>query len=340
MISLSVLGRRVRGRFIAVLLVGLVAPFAAVSPTPAAGLFGGGNDSAARETAQLTLRIQDLEQQVRDLTGQVQGLQFQLTQLQTLIDRSNQDTDFRFKQLEGGSGKTRPVSGAGEQGAATPAQLAPAGKPGGAAAEVASFDGSPQPNDGLGGSLDPLVGKGKPGEAPSAEEVPLGPATGDATTFNPAEQRAAGPGTPVTVKQASTGGVPAQNPAAQAQFKAGYDAIVKGDYATATAQFKAFLRQYPDDPQAPDATNWLGEAQLQQQDYVDAADTLVTGYKAYPNSARAPDMLLKLGIALAGARQQDAACKTFGLLATKYPDTTTAFKTRLKQEMARGKCPV
>jgi TolA-binding protein len=50
-------------------------------------------------------------------------------------------------------------------------------------------------------------------------------------------------------------------------------------------------------------------------------------------------MLLKLGIALAGAQQQDAACKTFGLLAQKYPNTTTAFRTRLKQEMARGKCP-
>lgn len=64
----------------------------------------------------------------------------------------------------------------------------------------------------------------------------------------------------------------------------------------------------------------------------------MTGYKSYPNSPRALDMLLKLGIALAGADQQEAACKTFGLLTDKYPDTNAAFKTRLKQEMARGKC--
>ena len=41
----------------------------------------------------------------------------------------------------------------------------------------------------------------------------------------------------------------------------------------------------------------------------------------------------------AQAQQQDAACKTFNLLSTKYPNTSTAFRTRLKQEMARGKCP-
>ena len=110
------------------------------------------------------------------------------------------------------------------------------------------------------------------------------------------------------------------------------------DLGFAADQFRQFIKSYPTDPQAADATNWLGEALLQQQDYVNAADILVTGYKTYPDSPRAPDMLLKLGIALAGAQQQDAACKTFGLLAQKYPSTTTAFKTRLKQEMARGKC--
>ena len=350
-------GRPMRAVMIAVLLSATAAPIA-VTPAVAAGLFGGGDDTAQRDTAQLTLRIQDLEQQVRDLTGQVQGLQFQLTQLQTLIDRNSQDADFRFKQLEGGK-PSRSSSNSGDQGEATPeqtapAQLAPAGKPArGAATAVASAgddqtagDGQ-QTDDGLGGSLDPLVGRGKPGASPGSDEVPLGPATGDATTYNPATPHPTGPGMPV-LKQASTGAAAqapaaqaaaAQNPAAQAQYKTAYAAIVKGDYPTATTQFKAFIKQYPTDPQAADATNWLGEALLQQQDYVDAADTLVTGYKAYPNSPRAPDMLLKLGIALAGAQQQDAACKTFGLLSTKYPNTTTAFKTRLKQEMARGKCP-
>ena len=128
------------------------------------------------------------------------------------------------------------------------------------------------------------------------------------------------------------------NADAAAQYKAGYDAIVRGDFAFAEEQFRQFIGLYPKDPQAPDATNWLGEALLQRQDFVGAADVLVTGYKTYPDSPRAPDMLLKLGIALNGAQQPQASCKTFGLLAQKYPNTTTAFRTRLKQEMVKAKC--
>lgn len=297
----------------------------------------------SRDAAQLTLRIQDLEQQVRDLTGQVQGLQFQLTQLQTLIDRNSQDADFRFKALEGAKGGAPGKNdAAGQSGALTPAEVSPqspgttrpAGKPVAnlAAPQDAPADATQPAADNLGASSDPLVGKGKPGVAPDATVVPLG--TRPAQAANAAQTTA--PAAPRPAAVTSTGG--ATNPQANAQYKAGYDAIVKGNYSFAADQFRQFIKAYPTDPQAADATNWLGEALLQQQDYVNAADILVTGYKTYPDSPRAPDMLLKLGIALAGAQQQDAACKTFGLLAQKYPSTTTAFKTRLKQEMARGKC--
>jgi len=337
--SLLVPSRRPKGvRLIAVLLVGLALPVVP-APVMAAGLFGGGDqDQAARDTAQLTLRIQDLEQQVRDLTGQVQGLQFQLTQMQTLVDRMNQDNDFRFKQLEGKGGSPSGKSDAADQsGSVTQPSIPPQTRTPATQQAAVAPSGA---DDGLGGSMDPLVGKGRQGVAPGADEVPLGPATGrQAATSNPAGTDATPATTPAPKQQASLAPAAASNSAAQAQYKSGYEAIVKGDYASASTAFKAFIKQYPTDPEAADATNWLGEALLQQQDYVGAADVLVTGYKTYPDSPRAPDMLLKLGIALAGAQQQDAACKTFGLLSQKYPNTTTAFRTRLKQEMARGKCP-
>src|SRR5690606_22222497 len=56
-----------------------------------------------QEAAQLAVRIQQLEEQVRLLTGQVEGVQFQLTQLQTLIEKQTADNEFRFQQLEGGA---------------------------------------------------------------------------------------------------------------------------------------------------------------------------------------------------------------------------------------------
>jgi len=334
----------------AILLAGLAVPTFA-DPAAQPVMLVAQNDQNA---AQLVLRIQQLEGQVRDLTGQVQGLQFQLTQLQTLIDRNSQDADFRFKQLEGGKGGAPGKTDAGDQsGSVTPSEIAPqspgrrnsgVGAPPANLGATASDDqggdvasattGDQAGSDDLGPSSDPLVGKGRAGAAPGADEVPLGPSRGPGVATNPARQNAA----PVTLASAGNQ-ASAANPAAQAQYKVGYQAIVKGDYPTATTEFKTFIKQYPDDPQAADATNYLGEALLQQQNYVDAADVLVTGYKSFPNSPRAPDMLLKLGIALAGAQQPDAACKTFGLLSTKYPNTTAAFKTRLKQEMARGKCP-
>jgi tol-pal system protein YbgF len=336
-------------RFAAIVAAGIALPIGLSS-----GVFADSNPPTllvaqnTRDAAQLTLRLQALEQQVRDLTGQVQGLQFQVTQLQTLVDRSNQDNDFRFKALEGGGsaapGKNRAADDAGSLAApvtpppngdsARPARsnlpVADDGGDGGDnAGNAFAREGGAAASDDLGPSADPLVGKGRPGEAPGAEEVPLGPSRGRVDSSAPARPVSVSPSKPAV----------AADPAAAAQYKAGYDAIVKGNYSFAADQFKQFIKRYPDDPQAPDATNWLGEALLQQQDFVDAADVLVTGYKAYPGSPRAPDMLLKLGIALAGAKQPEASCKTFGLLAQKYPDTTTAFKTRLKQEMTRANCP-
>jgi tol-pal system protein YbgF len=275
------------------------------------------------EAAQLTLRIQNLEAQVRDLTGQVQGLQFQLTQLQTMVNNSGAGNGQSPPSQSQNSSQSDDSAGPG----APPAQLAGANDDdsGNAAA------GSDDQGDDLGPSSDPLVGRGQPGVAPGADEVPLGPSRGP--TRND--------GVPPRVASVDTSAAPVvhANPEAEAQYKAGYDAIVKGNYSFAADQFRKFIKSYPNDPQAADATNWLGEALLQQQNYDDAADVLVNGYKTFRDSPRAPDLLLKLGIALAGAQHPDAACKAFGLLGQKYPGTTTAFKTRLQQEMAKDKCP-
>ena len=101
------------------------------------------------------------------------------------------------------------------------------------------------------------------------------------------------------------------DPDAQAQYNAGYDAVVRGDYAFAEEQFRQFVALYPNDPQAADATNWLGEALLQRGAYDEAADVALTGFQNYPNSPRAPDLLMKVGVALAAVGERDAACRTF-----------------------------
>src|SRR5690606_17346872 len=158
-----------------------------------------------------------------------------------------------------------------------------------------------EPADHLGDSADPLIGTN---------------ATGADTLGTLPEDVALGGSRPLDLSL--DGGAQVSNGDADAQYAAGYDAIVRGDYAFAEDQFSQFVALYPDDPQAPDATNWLGEALIQRGAYDDAALVLAEGYQKYQDSPRAPDLLLKLGIALGGAGEQEVACRTFFTLEKRY----------------------
>jgi tol-pal system protein YbgF len=282
-------------------------------------LLPGAAIAQTRMEAQLQLQIQELQEQIRLLTGQVEGLQFQLTQMQTLIERMSKDNEFRFQQLEGTAG-TPP----GDTGALT-LERAPA------APDMTTTAALPDPvpldlgsGADLGDSADPLLGSNSTGAAA------LGTLGGEDLTL--------GGGRPLDLSLGSTAAI--SNGDANAQYQAGYDAIVRGDYAFAEDQFSQFVQLYPDDPNAPDATNWLGEALMQRGAYDDAALVLAEGYQKYQDSARAPDLMLKLGIALVGAGETEVACRTFFTLEKRYPGLSPAFQQRLLDEKARARCPV
>lgn len=276
---------------------------------------------AQNQAAEALVRIQDLEEQIRTLTGQVEGLQFQLTQMQTLIERMTEDNEFRFQQLEGGA-VGKPQAAAPTEGA-TPSDRLPQ-TPAPTAEQAPSATLPPltgdAPMDQIGESRDPLLGGGSDQLGTLSEE----------------ESLSLGQSRPLDL---SLGGQ-LSNGDADAQYAAGYDAMTRGDYAFAEDQFQQFIALYPDDPQAPDATNWLGEALIQRGAYTDAAQVLADGYTKYRESKRAPDIMLKLGIALAGADQLDVACRTFYTLKQRYPALTPAFQQRLAEENQKARCPV
>jgi len=283
----------------------------------------------SREEAQLALQIQQLEEQIRLLTGQVEGLQFQLTQMQTLIERMTEDNEFRFQQLEGGAGK-KPDAATQSGGVTQPEVLPQA--PAATADTQALPDpaapadlGAAQPTDDLGDSADPLVGTN-------------GAGADDTLGTLGADDLALGGSRPLDLSL--DGGGQVSNGDANAQYAAGYDAIVRGDYAFAEEQFSQFIALYPDDPQAPDATNWLGEALIQRGAFDDAALILAEGYQKYESTPRAPDLMLKLGIALNGAGEQEVACRTFFTLSKRYTDLSAAFVQRLAEEKSKAQCPV
>ncbi|MHB1110762.1 MAG: tol-pal system protein YbgF, partial [Devosia sp.] len=320
---------------------GAVVPDSAVSafvaPIPQAGIGEPERIHVAqsRETAQLQLQIQELQEQIRLLTGQVEGLQFQLTQMQTLIERMTEDNEFRFQQLEGGAGKkpdaatqsggvTQPEVSPRDPAATAETQTLP--DPAAPADPGTSTDpGAGAPMEDLGDSADPLVGTNGAGAGDT-----LGTLSDSDLTL--------GGSRPLDLSLDGGGQVSSGD--ANAQYAAGYDAIVRGDYAFAEEQFQQFIALYPDDPQAPDATNWLGEALIQRGAYDDAALILAEGYQKYQATPRAPDLMLKLGIALSGAGEQEVACRTFFTLQKRYTDLSTAFVQRLTEEKSKAQCPV
>ena len=286
---------------------------------------------AQADSAQLMVRIQQLEEQIRVLNGQVEGLTFQLTQLQEILNRFQEDAEFRFQALEGGAGgKTDAATqgGGATQPQALPQDPAPSEDdvpltdipeqgvqplPGEVEFDPTFDDGS-APTDELGESADPLVGTGQAGGIDLITGQPLD------LSYNPAA--------------AATG-----NADADAQFRAGYEALVAGDYAFAEQQFSQFIELYPDNAQVMDASNWLGESLLARGAHAEAADVLVDAYQKNPDHPRAPDLLLKLGISLSGVGESETACRTFAEIERRYPDTIPAFKTRLGEEKAKAECP-
>lgn len=286
---------------------------------------------AQADSAQQMVRIQQLEEQIRVLNGQVEGLTFQLTQLQEILNRLQEDTEFRFQALEGGAaGKTEAAT---QGGGATQPQALPQ-SPASAEATVPltdipeqgvqplpgeqefdpTFDDGSGQADALGNSADPLVGSGQAGALDLVTGQPLN------LSYDPTAD--------------ATG-----NADADAQYRAAYEAFLAGDNAFAEEQFAQFIELYPDNPQVMDASNWLGETLIARGAYAEAADVLVNAYQKNPDHPRAPDLLLKLGVALSNVGERETACRTFAEVQKRYTNTIPAFQARLSQERDKAECP-
>ena len=70
-------------------------------PVPPAGIPG------QQDAAQQAVRMDNMEQQMRQLNGRIDELTHQIQQLQNLLQRAQEDNEFRLKQLEGGKGQKR-----------------------------------------------------------------------------------------------------------------------------------------------------------------------------------------------------------------------------------------
>ncbi|AZO60802.1 MAG: tol-pal system protein YbgF [Mesorhizobium sp.] len=341
---------------------------------PTLGIFG---DKKKTEQAQVAQQdgagMTGLEDQIRQMNGKLEELNFQILQMQEQMRKQQEDNEFRFQQLEGGSQGAKPTgqkksetapqdgssgntnmgdAGAGDSGTDTNVATAPATQ---AAPGTA-------PQDGGGKSVGDVIVEsqtGDPGKLiTGAPPKTFGTITvdknGNVVNADPAPQAGSqteAPAATANAPAAETGGKPGKgksggtvmaslpstnNP--DELYRNSYQFILSGDYPTAEQGFRDHISRFPKDAKAADAHYWLGESLLGQQKYRDAAEVFLAASKDYPKAKKAPDMLLKLGVSLVGLKQNDVACATFNEIGKRYPDVSGTLKERIKQEKALASC--
>ncbi|MDQ0457051.1 tol-pal system protein YbgF [Rhizobium paknamense] len=313
-------------------IVGASAILAPMSSSYAFSLFGHSRPPVPAPSAEVqqiqsndTYRIQQLEEQVRQLNGLVEDMRYQLLQMQEQLRKTQEDNEFRFQELE----KKRSDAGGSSEPSVASRQPAP----------PASTPAAPS-GDGVGQIIEDS-GQASAGSRAAPGESTLGSIQMD-SSGNPvgvtqngqagqnASRGGAAPGAAPT-KTASTGG---ENDL----YQVAYSHVLSGDYKAAEGEFKDFLSRYPQSGKAADASFWLGEAQYSQERYKDAAETFLKSYQSYGKSPKAPEMLLKLGMSLAALDNKDTACATLREVNKRYPNASKAVQTKVASEQKRLAC--
>jgi tol-pal system protein YbgF len=313
------------------------------SATAGAQLFGRSDDRRppqGEDSGELSVRLDRIENQMRQLTGTLEQLQYQNQQLQQQLRAMQQQVD------AGGAPRAaqRPPLGAG-QGPA-PMQQPPVYQPpmdqpppvqGGRRGDA--FDPNAQPDaPGAPRPLGTMQGRvEQPGQAPviygraPSQPMDIGPYSG-----NPGNDPQSGPVPGYGRGQQQAVLPPSNSPKDEYDLAYGY--ILRRDYTAADEALRVFMQSHTGDPLIPQAHYWLGESQFQRQQYNDAAETFLDVYNKYPQSTKAPEALMRLGQSLAAIGKQDAACASLGAVLQKYPKASAQVKATVQAEQKRVRC--
>jgi tol-pal system protein YbgF len=321
--------------------------------SPNAPAMGGSSDDAS-----LLLRVERLEEQLRQMNGQIEQMQFENHKLEDQLRKFQEDVDFRFQEGHG-----RPLPKRDDSGsiAAPAAPLAgdagPATTPEASRSHGDAFDPSADPN--APGAPHPL------GTTPPS--APIAPETGNASAgdsdapidlpssgFNAATAPAApaaqpGSGAPAVQPQAETPAAPVAthggtiiastevNPTKE-EFDVALGYFKQKDYDGAEKSFSAFLEKNPKNRLTSDALYFLGETYYQRGRQREAAEQYLKISEDYAASPRAPEAMLRLGESLQALGAKEQACATFSEVPHKYPNASAAVKAGAEREAKRAQC--
>jgi tol-pal system protein YbgF len=321
------------------------------SGAPDAGAPTGGSDVAS-----LLIRVQRLEDQIRQMDGQIQQMQFDNRQLADQLRKFREDVDFRFQ--EGGhrglpkhedSGALSPPAAAAPLLHDTQAApLAPATQAAAIPETTHSHDdafdpsadrnapGAPRPlgttppsaplpptNSASAGDSDApiaLPSSGYATPAPDGSGAPPGASAGPATT----------PGGPVVAS--------AEVDPTKEEFDVALGYFKQKDYDSAQRGFSAFLDKNPKTRWTSDAIYYLGETYYERGRQREAAEQYLKISTDYASSPRAPEAMLRLGESLQALGAKEQACATFSEVPRKYPNASAAIKAGAEREAKRAQC--
>jgi tol-pal system protein YbgF len=113
-------------------------------------------------------------------------------------------------------------------------------------------------------------------------------------------------------------------------YEAALGLFRESKFKEAQAGFEAFIARHAISALLPNAHYWLGSSHYQQKQYEAAARSFGFVATTWPNDPKAPDALLAQANAQVGTKDVDAAVKTLETLIAKYPTATAAETARAR----------
>lgn len=114
--------------------------------------------------------------------------------------------------------------------------------------------------------------------------------------------------------------------------------LLQFDYAGAENAFRSFLDLFQDDPQAGEAQYWLGEVLYQQEAYSESGQAYTQMIREYPDDPRAPEALAKLARSMRLVGDTEKACSALDILPQRYPDASGVTRNLALGERVRSGC--
>ena len=249
------------------------------------------------------LKLNDIENQFRELTNRFEEINFKMDKLSKRVTKIQSDTQMRISDLEQENSL---------QNSTTKKKKSVDKKP----KEQVVVSNPAKPQD-----FGALPGYQKKKDLPEKQQV------------NSVETA----GTVVTSQaERSESLLPNKPPKDQYDFAINFMKI--GDYETAEFALKEFIEKNKDHDLAGSAQYWYGETFRIRQLYSDAASAYLDGYQNYPKSKKAPDNLLKLGITMVQLGEKDQGCKMIAGIKKQYPNAKQSVIQKAQYEQKKFKC--